>query len=189
MILLIIRFWKEFFHYSVWGKSLGFAFQLCSNRKQNIAYDNNKRSKCLTIARRVPQGSILGPLLILIYANDLLSASTLDLTIFTGNTNLFYTHKNLKFLLNAAYKELDHIRSRFNANKSLNTDKTKPTLLHKLSRKDYIALRLVVLRIDKVVIERTSRMKSLRVLLDEHLAWNHHFHLPKSKIWKNMVVK
>ena len=45
----------------------------------------------------VPQGYITGPLLFLIYVNDLrVSSETLNTTMFADDTNLFYAHKDIK---------------------------------------------------------------------------------------------
>ena len=58
----------------------------------------------------VPQGSILGPLLFLIYINDLCEASNiLDPIMFADDTNLFYSHHQIKFLFETVNTELKNI--------------------------------------------------------------------------------
>ena len=52
----------------------------------------------------VPQGSILGPLLFLIFVNDLSRATSLDPIMFADETNLFYSSKNMSYFIN---KETD----------------------------------------------------------------------------------
>ena len=86
----------------------------------------------------VPQGLTLGPLLFLICVNDLFKASEgLNPIMFAGDTNLFYSHSNIKILYETLNKELTHINERFNANKlSLNTSETKCRI------SDHIHLRL-----------------------------------------------
>ena len=94
------------------------------NRKQFIRYSNTS-TKQETIKCGVPQGSILGPLLFLIYVNDLPNASlVLAPIMYADDTNLFFSHKNLKQIFLTVNKELKNIHEWFIANKlSLNTKK------------------------------------------------------------------
>ncbi len=62
-----------------------------TNSKQFVQMDNTK-SDVLTITTRVPQGSILGPLLFIIYINDIAQASNLfDFVIYADDTSLTTT--------------------------------------------------------------------------------------------------
>ena len=87
------------------------------NRKQFIKFNKKK----------VQQGSILGPLLFLLYVNDLCEISNiLELIMFADDTNLFYSHKILKTLFNIVNIYNDKFNNWFKSNKlSLNTGKTK----------------------------------------------------------------
>ena len=69
-----------------------------TNRQQFISV-NNSDSDPLQITCGVPQGSVLGPVLFLIYMNDFTNCSSIfDFHLFADDTNLFYTHSGLQHL-------------------------------------------------------------------------------------------
>ena len=97
-----------------------------SNRKQFITY-GDKQTNIETITCGVPQGSILGPLLFLIFVNDLHKvAKYLDPIMFADDTNLFYSPKNITTLFQIVNSESKVVNEWFPANKlSLNAKKNK----------------------------------------------------------------
>ena len=110
----------------------------------------------------VPQGSILGPLLFLIYINDLREASNIaDPIMFADDTNLFYSYHQIKVLFETANAELQKISQWFRANKlSLNVKKTNYTLFHICSLKDKMPLKLPELKIGNNIIEKATSINS-----------------------------
>ena len=147
-----------------------------SNRKWFIQEGAIKTSS-LDIICGVLQGSILGPLLFIIYVNDLCSVSKIfEPIIFADDTNLFFSHKSIKELFHIANLELNKVFKWFNANKlSLNKDKTKYTFFHKVREKDNIPLKLPSLLIKDTEIKWITSIKYLGVLIDKHLTWKEHF--------------
>ena len=116
---------------------------MLNNKRQFITYGDKKTNK-ETITCGVPQDSILGPLLFLIFLNDLHKVTKyLDPIMFTDNTNLFYSHKKITTLFQIVNSELKLVNEWFLANKlSLNAKKTKYVLFHKVSLCDSVPLQL-----------------------------------------------
>ena len=169
-------------HYHTWFTNY------LKNRKQFIEYETGKQTNTLTIKCGVPQGSILGPLLFLLYINDLAQASRILKAItFADDTNLFYAHENINILFQNVNIELQNLCDWFSVNKlSLNNDKTKYTFFHKPSISDYIPLKLPPLYINNKIIKRSEHIRFLGIILDENLTWKKHINTIESKIAKNI---
>ena len=116
----------------------------------------------LGITCGVPQGSILGPLLFFLYINDLPQGSKLlDAIMFADDIHLLFNNVN---------NGLSNISHWFNSNKlSLNADKTKFTLFHKVKQRDNIPVVLPTLKINNSLIKQVDHIKFLGVLFDENL--------------------
>ena len=150
--------------YGIGGTTLAWFKSYLSNRKQYIPSNSLPKEYC-NILCGVPQGSILGPLLFLIYVNDLCHASSILMEImFADDTNLFLSHKNIDILFQMMQKELQNISTWFKANKlSLNVNKTKWSLFHPSSKKRFIPDTLPALTVDNNSIKRESVTKFLGV--------------------------
>jgi hypothetical protein len=86
------------------------------NRQQYVEY-NGAYSSYNSIKCGVPQGSILGPLLFLIYINDLCNASNIvELILSADDTNIFFSHNNLPLLMNIINSEMNKLSEWFRAN-------------------------------------------------------------------------
>ena len=157
------------------------------NRKQYLIL-NKYETSFGSVKCGVPQGSILGPLLFLIYVNDFCNASDiLDPIMFADDTNLFLSHQNINILFNKFNEELQKIEIWFKANKlSLNSKKTKYALFHKSSAKDDLPLKLPILKISGKKIERETAINFLVVMLDENITWEKHICTIESTLAKNI---
>ena len=159
-------------HYGVRGCALEWFRSYLSDRNQYVSV-NGSNSKLLSITCGVPQGSVLGPLLFLIYINDLPNASQkLKLYLFADDTNIYFESSDLSNLMKIVNRELRSVKKWLDANKlSLNIDKTNYIIFHSSSVK---VPSDAVIKIGKKSIKRVKFVKFLGLLLDEHLSWKYH---------------
>ena len=83
---------KKLEHYGIRGVALDWFSSYLSERKQHVSVNGHSSEK-LEISCGVPQGSVLGPLLFLIYINDLLNVSKyLSFFLFGDDTDIYFKH-------------------------------------------------------------------------------------------------
>ena len=156
------------------------------DRSQYVTY-NEKRSYIKDVICGVPEGSILGPLLFLIYINDFVSVSSkLYYVLFADDTNVFISVNNLKKLINTLHIELDQLYAWLQSNTlTLNQLKTHYMVFHRAKHKNMY----VKLCINKVPIQQVYNTKFLGVIIDDNLNWSNHIAYINSKIKFVMIIK
>ena len=157
-------------HYGVDGIPLQLVKSYLTNRKQYVKI-NEVNSNLLPINTGVPQGSILGPLLFIIYINDFARASSIfDFICYADDTTLFSTLNNLVNAQNInpdiiINKELAQINEWLEINKlSLNVTKTKFMVFH--TQHKHRAIKPPVPKINNTNIEKVEQFKCLGLTLD-----------------------
>ena len=153
-----------------------------NDRKQYVFFEGIK-SDFSNVTTGVPQGSILGPLLFIIYINDLTYVSDLFKTImYADDTTLYSTidiFGNRNICNDNINSELVKFTDWLKLNKlSLNTQKSKFMLFHMPQKKIFI--RNICL--DNNSVEVTNSFNFLGIILDKHLNWNSHINKISGKI-------
>ena len=164
-------------------------FQSYLADRQQVCCVNGVVSSTKTISCGVPQGSILGPLLFLIYDNDMpkcLGYGTARL--FADDTNLTFTSCSLPVLQNKMSNDLNEIAAWLNVNKlTLNLLKTDFMLIG--SRQRIAALDgNIELSLSNTDVRQVESTKCLGVNIDKNLTWEGHLQSVKQKVSSNLRI-
>ena len=173
-------------YYGIRGVALNWLKSYLTNRMQCTEIGDTQ-SELELIKCGVPQGSVLGPLLFLIYINDIVNSSKLfKFTLFADDTSLYYSCKNTNNLELTINTELSRISDWLSANKlSLNVGKSK--LLY-YTNKNRNCLKDIVVKINNEILKEVDSAKYLGVLMDNKLNWNMHVNNIKLRISKGISI-
>ena len=158
-------------HYGIRGAALNWFQSYLLNRKQFVTY-NGSKSCTKELKCGVPQGSILGPLLFLIYINDLAGICKHIMPIFfADDSNLFVNGTDLKVMESQLNDDLCSVSTWLKVNKlSLNIDKTQFMMFSRKKYKNHN----VDLKIEGQSIDKVHHTKFLGIIIDDNLNWKNH---------------
>ena len=173
--------------YGVRGIALNWFKSYLSNRKLRVkcmvsSSHKQEYSDYEEVKYGTPQGSCLGPLLFLIFSNDLHRHLEFCNNLqFADDTTIYKGHRNLRFLTWCIEQDLSNVNDWFKANKlTLNVDKSVHMVFGK---KNNIETKI---RLRNTELPRVEVVKFLGMWVDEDLNWNEHISKLKMRIRRNL---
>ena len=146
--------------------------------RQQITNVNNFKSNSLKINVGVPQGSCLGPLLFLIYINDIHLITNFKVRLFADDACLSLSHTNPSSLELKVNNELEKINNWLQSNKLfLNYSKTNYLIFSKKKKKTKFSI-----SINNNLLKQQHSAKYLGILIDDEINWKPHINNLRSSL-------
>ena len=170
------------YKYGVRGIALDWFKSYLQNRLQYVKIGKTE-STPLNVVCGIPQGSTLGPLLFLLYINDLPNSSMkLSFRLFADDANIFYSAKSIQEIQKVLDDEIQNILNYCKANKlSVNMKKTNFMLIHSPNK-------LIRSKINILNIEQKKYIKYLGIYFDENLNCKTQKTNVNDKVSKNLEI-
>ena len=177
--------------YGIHGVALQWFESYLSNRKLRVKCQvddcgNYAYSDWHILMHGAPKGSCLGPLLFLIFCNDLrLNLTYMSCIQFADDTTLYYSHRNLRVLRCCIENDLSVVMEWFRANSlTLNVQKNNLLLFSPKSGKQPN----FEIHINQVTVKPIKETKFLGVILDNELNWTTHVKSLLTKMKRNYIL-
>ena len=180
-------------NYGIRGKSLQLIDSYLTLRKQTTNF-NGEKSEIGTILYGVPQGSVLGPLLFILYINDIINSSGVGkFVLFADDTNIFITAESEAEAYSMANTTLSNVRNYMISNQ-LHINLSKCMYIHfkpKINNqerqscaraKTHASHTKFSLTIGETKLKKVASAKFLGVIIDENLTWDEHIIYIESKL-------
>ena len=170
-------------HYGLRGLELEWFKSYLSNRKQAVKIGLNQ-SSFQTVVSGVSQASVLGPLLFLIYINDIyLSSPLVKFHLFADDTCIFHSSKNYSELGQELNRALENVATWLKANKlTLNVSKSNLILKKKKKSAD------ISINFGDDKIEPKDYARYLGVYIDSKVTWEKHIQMANFKLQKGIGI-
>ena len=182
---------KKLDHYGIRGVSHNWFKSYLQNRQQFVKY-KSFNSVSLSVDCGVPQGFVLGPLLFILYTNDLPNCLSQTKGIpFADDTKIYVSGDNRKSMFDDMRSDLEELIEWFRANKlSLNISKTNYVLFipPRLKLIDNTPSSDCVLKFGDEEILQKSSTKFLGIEMDQHLNWFDHYKSLNSRLSRAVYI-
>ena len=170
--------------FGVWGVCLDWFRSYLENRQMRVkcrvtSSQGETVSDYHTVNYGTPQGSCLGPLIFLIFVNDMrLHLTDVDSVQFADDTTILFGHRNDNYLKYCVERELETLSDWFRANKlTLNVDKSVFLMFNRKGQRSINQLKL-----GDSLINCVSSTKFLGTWVDDQLNWKTHMSRLLSKL-------
>ena len=158
-------------------------------RKQKV-FVNNVLSDNETITSGVPQGSILGPLLFILFVNDInLYSENCNMDLYADDTTIHTHGKCLNSIAEKLQKDLENLeRWSLENNMIIHPEKSKSMVIASWQKRNTLVNKTLAVRIDNVNIKQSDKEKLLGVFINQNLTWNDHAQNVNKKIASRLYL-
>jgi len=178
---------KKMIKMGITGNVINWFSSYLTNRKQVVSFKNTTSSEQI-VDNGVPQGTILGPILFLIYINDLCKIiNKCEIQLFADDTMLYISGKDIKKMMLIMNLELENVNVWLRNNYlCINTEKSKFIIFRNQKNINKINSCEINIKINNISLQNVENIKYLGVMIDKNLDFKNHIKYIQNKMSKKV---